>query len=41
VRARRVQIESGRTLLVCAYDDEEKCQRFIFEGVLTLVAAKQ
>jgi hypothetical protein len=34
-RARR-QIESGRALLVCAYDDEEKCRRFMFEGALTL-----
>jgi hypothetical protein len=34
-RARR-QIESGRALLVCAYDDEEKCRRFMFEGALSL-----
>jgi hypothetical protein len=34
-QARR-QLESGRALLVCAYDDEEKCRRFMFEGVLTL-----
>ena len=33
-RARR-EIESEGALLVCAYD-EEKCQRFMFEGALTL-----
>jgi hypothetical protein len=34
-QARR-QIESGRALLVCAYDDEEKCRKLMFEGALTL-----
>jgi hypothetical protein len=32
-RARQA-IEAGKGVLVCAYD-EEKCQRFMFEGALT------
>jgi len=34
-QARR-KIEAGRAILVCAYDDEEKCRKFMFEGALTL-----
>ncbi len=34
-RARR-EMEAGRALLVCAYEDEEKCRRLMFEGALTL-----
>ena len=32
----RRHFESGRALLVCAYDDEEKARKFMFEGALTL-----
>ena len=28
--------KSGRVLLVCAYDDEEKCRRFQLDGSITL-----
>jgi hypothetical protein len=34
-QARR-KVESGRALLVCAYDDEEKWRKFMFEGALNL-----
>jgi len=34
-RARR-EIASGQAFLVCAYDDEEKCRKLMFEGALTL-----
>ena len=32
----RRHLESGRAVLVCAYDDEDKCRRFMFEGALSL-----
>ena len=39
-QARR-KIQAGRALLVCAYDDEEKCRKFMFEGALTLKQFKE
>lgn len=32
----RESVESGEALLVCAYDDEEKCRSLRIEGALTL-----
>jgi len=29
-------VAGGRALLVCAYDDESKCQRLRLEGAITL-----
>ncbi len=34
-RAQR-EVESGRGYLVCAYDDEAKCRKYMLEGALTL-----
>ncbi len=30
------KVESGRALLVCAYEDEQKCSSMKLEGALTL-----
>lgn len=38
-RARQA-IEAGKGVLVCAYD-EEKCQRFMFEGAITAKALEE
>jgi hypothetical protein len=32
----RQRVDSRQALLVCAYDDEEKCRNFLFEGALPL-----
>ena len=32
----REELRSGRALLVCAYDDDAKCERKGLEGVLSL-----
>ena len=37
----RQELGSGRALLVCAYDDEERRRRFMFEGALTLKQLEQ
>lgn len=34
-RARR-KVESGQALLVCAYDDEEKCRQLALEASISL-----
>jgi hypothetical protein len=34
--AAQADVEDGRALLVCAYDDEEKCRRYGLEGAMTL-----
>ncbi|HVS04190.1 MAG TPA: ArsR family transcriptional regulator, partial [Thermoanaerobaculia bacterium] len=36
VEEARRKVESGATLLVCAYDDEEKCRKLALEGSITL-----
>jgi hypothetical protein len=36
VEAARGEVESGRALLVCAYDDEEKCRRLRLENAVSL-----
>jgi len=33
-RETRKKIESGEALLVCAYDDEEKCSQMHLEGAM-------
>jgi rhodanese-related sulfurtransferase len=35
-RETRKKIESGEALLVCAYDDEEKCNQMHLEGAMNL-----
>jgi hypothetical protein len=32
----RKDVAAGRALLVCAYDDEGKCQKLRLEGAITL-----
>lgn len=32
------KIKSGQALLVCAYDDEEKCRRFNLDGSMSLAS---
>ena len=32
----RREVESGRALLVCAYDDESKCRQLRLENAITL-----
>lgn len=32
----RERVQSGDALLVCAYDDEEKCRKFGLDHALTL-----
>jgi len=32
----RRKMQSGGALLVCAYDDEEKCKKMRLEGAITL-----
>ena len=32
----RREVESGRALLVCAYDDEEKCRKLRLENAVSL-----
>lgn len=32
----RDKVKSGKALLVCAYDDEEKCRQYPLEGAITL-----
>lgn len=32
----RSRVESGDALLVCAYDDDEKCRELTLEGSITL-----
>jgi hypothetical protein len=34
------KVESGETLLVCAYDDEAKCQRLRLKGAMSLAELK-
>ncbi|MFZ5447427.1 MAG: rhodanese-like domain-containing protein [Thermodesulfobacteriota bacterium] len=34
------KVQSGQTLLVCAYDDEAKCRRLHLEGAITLAEFK-
>ena len=36
VEEARREVESGRALLVCAYDDEEKCRRLRLENAVSL-----
>lgn len=36
--AAREKVMSGRALLVCAYDDEEKCAKLRLEGAMSLNA---
>ncbi len=36
VQEARRQVAAGRALLVCAYPDEEKCNRMKLEGSITL-----
>ncbi len=35
VEEARRRVTAGEAVLVCAYDDEEKCGRFPLEGALT------
>lgn len=32
----RERVQSGAALLVCAYDNEERCRRMLLEGAITL-----
>ena len=34
------KVQSGETLLVCAYDDEAKCRRLRLEGAISLTEFK-
>ena len=36
VEEARREVESGRALLVCAYDDEEKCRKLRLENAVSL-----
>ena len=36
VEAARREVEAGRALLVCAYDDEEKCRKLRLENAVAL-----
>jgi len=36
VEEARREVESGRALLVCAYDDESKCRQLRLENAVTL-----
>lgn len=36
----RQRVTSGSALLVCAYEDEEKCNRLLLEGAISLAAFK-
>ena len=36
VEEARREVESGRALLVCAYDDEEKCRKLRLENSVSL-----
>ena len=37
----RRQVQSGRALLVCAYDDEAKCAQARLEGAITMSELRQ
>ena len=37
----RREVESGRALLVCAYDDETKCRQMRLQNAVTLQALQQ
>jgi hypothetical protein len=41
VETAREQVRSGRALLVCAYDDEDKCSRMQLDGSMNLTAFRQ
>jgi rhodanese-related sulfurtransferase len=34
------KVQSGETLLVCAYDDEAKCRRLHLQGAISLTELK-
>jgi hypothetical protein len=36
VQEARRRVAAGRALLVCAYDDEEKCRQLALEGAISL-----
>jgi len=36
----RTQVGSGKALLVCAYDDEQKCQQYRLKNALSLSELK-
>jgi hypothetical protein len=36
----RRRVKSGEALLVCAYDDEEKCRRMGLEGAISLAGLR-
>lgn len=36
VEAARTRTQSGQALLVCAYDDEQKCRSMLLEDAITL-----
>lgn len=36
----RQRVQSGEALLVCAYDDEEKCRDLEIEGAVTLAEVR-
>jgi hypothetical protein len=36
VEEARQRVTAGTALLVCAYDDEEKCRRLALEGAISL-----
>jgi hypothetical protein len=37
----RASVESGDALLVCAYDDEKKCESVRLEGALTMAEFRE
>jgi len=36
VHRARQQVDAGEGLLVCAYEDEDKCRKMALEGAITL-----
>lgn len=36
VEAARTRVQAGQALLVCAYDDEQKCRSMLLEDAITL-----
>lgn len=36
VEEARRRVQAGRALLVCAYDDEDKCNKIKLEGAISL-----